>query len=113
MNDTSCSVSKTEIDVQVLLMKDLNIVHFPVHLGRFLPSLHSLMAVNSSIEFIRRENFEFLEKLTFLNLENYNIETVAEDAFTDLTKLDIIVLNKWKSNHERVRRSSRNLKSLM
>lgn len=69
----------------------------PVPVHKKFPNILGYNAINCSVREVSREKFEKLNKLSAVNLSKNYIETIADDTFENLSKLQEIDLYKLKN----------------
>jgi Leucine rich repeat len=74
--------------------KNKKIFYLPENVHIKFPNILGISAEHCFIYNISKENFEGLKKLRFLNLVHNEIETIANDTFTDAVDLEKILLSK-------------------
>lgn len=80
--------------LRTLILSFNKIVNVPLHLFRDLESLEDLQLDNNLITVISYYQFGRNLDLTTLHLENNEISTIDNGTFENLTKLELVFLNK-------------------
>ena len=70
---------------------DVSVTELPVGVGELFPNMQKYYARNCAIKFIKRENFQDLNKVDYLDLQNNELTTIPSGVFDDLTT-DWIIL---------------------
>lgn len=95
ISSTNVTFAKRDVAVNELYFaNNEKIFYLPVLVYKKFPNLLRLNAINCSVREVRRENFERLNKLFAVNLSKNFIETIADDTFEHLSKLQEIDLCK-------------------
>lgn len=95
ITSTNVTFAKRDVAVNELYFtNNEKIFYLPVLVYKKFPNLLRLNAINCSVREVRRENFERLNKLFAVNLSKNFIETIADDTFENLSKLQEIDLCK-------------------
>jgi Leucine rich repeat len=72
-----------------------NIFYLPERTGKKFVSLLFYEAVDCSISSISKVNFDGLKNLKRLNLERNTIQKISSDTFSELARLEILILSKF------------------
>lgn len=96
IDSTGFVISSTKDDnvTGLTLMTNENAFYLPEKVSTVFPNLLMYGASNSSIKEISKNNFEGLDKLTHLMLENNQIEKVPSGVFEGLKSLQILSLRE-------------------
>lgn len=87
------SIRSGELTLKLLILES-NINHLPNNISQFFPNLQYFGVVDSSLEFLKRENFNGMETVKTLDLRKNKLSIIPDDVFSDLINLRKIDLSR-------------------
>lgn len=90
-NDIEMTSRRNEIE-EIVFTNNKNIKFLPIRMHQTFPNLREIIAYGCSIQNISRSNFDKLNRLRKLILENNHLETIKSDTFRDLLRLEELSL---------------------
>lgn len=97
IDERNVTISNFDDSVKALkLNNNKKNFYLPVQIDKRLPNILAINAAYCSIKEIFKDNFNGLDKLIVLLLENNQIEKIPNDVFKDLKSLEQLWLRKKK-----------------
>ena len=81
------------LDVEDLYVDNQKTKYYPNNAGYLFPNLKVVHNERNSLEFVEKQNFENMGKVTVITLAHNSISSVPADAFDHLQSVRIIYLN--------------------
>lgn len=86
--------SESALDVdEMVFTRNKKIEYLPANIAEKFANVYTILAANCSIKSVSKENFQGLQFLRRVVLENNQIERIDSDTFTDLEALSTIDLS--------------------
>lgn len=98
-NDITVTSTRNEIE-EMVFTGNRNVKFLPILVYQTWPNMREITAYGCSIQNISRSNFDKLNQMRRLQLENNQIEIIKSDTFRDLVRLESLNLGKGRNNIE-------------